>query len=58
MKYRVIYYDAENCYIDTKEFIVNSEKKLEEKSREYAEVLVNDGYEIAGWNYNRIKEDF
>lgn len=58
MKCRAIYYDAGNCYVDTKEFIVNSKKELEEKSREYAEVLVNEGYEIAGWNYNRIKEDF
>ena len=58
MKCRAIYYDAGNCCIDTKEFIVNSEKELEEKSRGYAEVLVSEGYEIAGWNYNRIKEDF
>lgn len=57
MKYAAVYYDAGNCYIDTKEFIVNSKEELEEKSREYAKALDEEGYEIAGWNYHRRKED-
>ena len=58
MKYRVLYYDVGNCCVDIKEFVVDSMNELEDKSRNYAEVLVNEGWEIAGWNYNSITENF
>ncbi len=57
MRCTAIYYDAGNQCVDAKEFIVDSRMELEEKSREYAKVLVDEGYEVAGWNYSRIKED-
>ena len=58
MKYDVLYYDGGNCYIETKEFVVDSMKELENESRCYAEVLINEGWDIAGWKYCKIKESF
>ena len=57
MEYRVAYYDDANDWIDTVTFVVNSRKELEEKSREYAEVLSKKGWDIAGWNYHSVEEE-
>lgn len=51
MGFLVSFYDVGNCCICTTEFIVGSIKELNEKAREFAESLVGEGYEIAGWNY-------
>lgn len=58
MRCKVSYYDIGNCCVDIEEFVVDSIKELEDKARDYADVLVNEGWEIAGWNYNNITEDF
>ena len=58
MRCKVLYYDVGNCCVDIEEFVVDSMKELEDKARDYAETLVNEGWEIAGWNYNNIIECF
>ena len=50
-EYKVLYYDDTDSWIDTTVFKVNSIHELEDKARKYAEVLVKEGWEVAGWNY-------
>lgn len=58
MEYMVAFYDVGNCCVDMQRFVVDSIEELNEKATEYADILVGQGQEIAGWNCWDTEEDW
>lgn len=56
MEYEVRYYDDFNDLINGTFFVVNSKEELEYESRKYAEILVKEGWDVAGWNYRNTAD--
>ena len=56
MEYEVNYYDDLNDLINGTFFIVNSTEELEYEARKYAEILVEEGWDVAGWNYRNTAD--